>query len=121
MSFAGVCADPDLGGSAFTIFRQTWQDEGGIPMLIDTELLRAEGMIQPASPTELKLFPEEFRHEYVWCVYSCEPLSIGEAGDDCWTSADEILFGNMRIRLFQARPWPYFGFWVGWGFELPQC
>ena len=120
MNHLALLSDPDLGGGELTILRRTWTREDGVPVLTDLQELFAAGIVHPASPDTLSLFPEEYRHEPMYLIHSTEPLSLGEAGDPCWTSPDEILFRGRVFRVIQVRDWQSHGFWKAWAVRVDE-
>ena len=118
MNTADVLLDPEMGAAGFSILRKTWTRESGVPVLVDLEEVFTWGTVHPADPAVLELLPEESRHDPVVLVHSTEPLSLGEADGEYWTSPDEILWEGRSYRVFKVRSWQAFGFWKGWAVQL---
>ena len=120
MRYSSLWTDPELGGGNFVIRRRSWIREDGVPVPVDTEEIFASGVLHPASPDALSLFPEEFRHEPLFLVHSTEPLSLGENAGDAWTGPDEILYRGGVYRVIQLRNWQSCGFWKAWAVRLDK-
>ena len=118
MHMYDVFTDPEMIAADFRIIRKTWTQEDGVPMLTDLEEISALGIIHPAQPDSLALFPEEERHGPVYLIHSTEPLSLGESRGDTWVAPDEILWEDQTFRVIQVRDWQAYGFWKAWAIRI---
>ena len=110
--------DPELDCGPLTILRKTWSTENGEPAQVGTARIVARGTVHPAEASDIRLMPEEFRHEPLYLIHINEEVSPGEMDGDTWTTPDEILQGAQRYQMIRTEPWKSYGFWKVWAVRI---
>ncbi len=112
---SAILTDPELGGTRFTVFRQSFNKVMGevIPSVTTGTLV--SGNIQPAASEDLQLFPEEERSEEMIVILAAYPFSLGEAGEGSFTSADIVHWQGRKYRVIRVKEWfPQGGYYKAW-------
>ena len=116
LDLSSILTDEDLGGTPFTVLRRSYRHLEGIPVLESEQTFSVSGNIQPASPEDLSLFPEEERSAEWILVLSPIRLQTGESPSAAsFLSADHILYRGRKYRVARVRNWlPQGGFHKAW-------
>ncbi len=118
MDLSYLLSDTELGGSAFTVIRETWRKRYGESILLST--LRAEGVIgniQPASSEDIALFPQEERTEGIIQILSYFAFSVGfpDSGDGTFVVPDMIHYLGNKYKVIKVKDWSLAGgFYKAW-------
>ncbi len=117
LDLSSILTDKDLGGTAFTVLRRSYILSEGTPAPQPEQRFTVSGNIQPASPEDLQLFPEEERSSEWILVLSPIRLQTGEkpSSASSFLSADMILYRGRTYRVARVRDWlPQGGFHKAW-------
>ena len=116
LDLSSILTDEDLGGTSFTVIRRSYVLSEGTPVPQPEQSITVSGNIQPASPEDLQLFPEEERSSEWILVLSPICLQTGEASSSSsYFSADIILHRGKKYRVARVRDWlPQGGFHKAW-------
>ncbi len=108
MDLSKVISDRHLGGTIFSLRRETWRKEYGETLFDSSKLYEnLTGNIQPADSEDLKLLPQEQRSEAVIQVLSSFPFSLGtqNPASSVFTSPDLILWQGETYRVLRVKDW----------------
>ena len=105
MNLAAVLSNPDLGGTTFTVFRQSFNKVMGEVIPSVTTGTIVTGNIQPASSEDLQLYPQEERSEEMIVILASYAFSLGETGEGSFTSADIVNWQGRKYRVVKVKDW----------------
>lgn len=105
-----LLGDRDLGAQTFTILRRTGRWERGSFVVDDSQTLTAVGIIQPASPEDLQLFPEGERRRGTLAIYTQTILHITEDP----AISDEITWQGESYKVVRVDRWQEYGYCVAY-------
>ena len=118
LDLSSILTDEDLGGTAFTVLRRSYILSEGTPTPQSEQTFTVSGNIQPASPEDLQLFPEEERSSEWILILSPIRLQTGESASSIvpsFHSADLIQYRGRIYRVARVRDWlPQGGFHKAW-------
>lgn len=121
---AVMLADPEMGGTPFSVWRRTYVKEMGETLPSRTEYYDAVGCIQPASPAELALFPEEEGVEDMIIVLSAFAFQLGKRYPEAnaFTVPDEVHWGGSRYQVLRVADWfREGGYYKAWAKRQPSA
>ena len=106
--------DEELGGAPFVILRSFYRQSGGEKALTHEDCYETFGIVHPASPAELELVPEEYRHLPAILIHSPVQLSLGVRQSETeFSGPDRIVYQHSLYLLILVRDWTHFGFCRG--------
>lgn len=99
------CQDFILYRSQGSFVDGVWTEEG-------PEEIPTTGVIQPATPKELKMLPEGDRITGAIVIYTLVPIYLTRTGEDQGTS-DKIYWQGDYYKLLNVSNWSDSGYWMG--------
>ena len=115
-----ILADPELGGTSFTVLRTTRTfDRGGAVQSQESEI-KAVGCIHPATPEELQQLPEENRVDEYIIIYTCMRLSLGSNERTTYLAPDRIRWNGKLWQVVKIKDWSPQGFIQALAILIPE-
>lgn len=124
MEIRDLMFDPDFA-DFYKVKRRKIMWINGRPKVIEENILNFYGPVQPASPRELKQFPEGDRQKGIVKFFCSPPNMIyitdikgSDKEEDITFLSDEILYQGYRYKVLQSAYWGRYGYIRAFGYSI---